>query len=105
MSLTDTSGFLRRADVIDGPLDHPLKADGLLQHVLIALGDGLHVFLEKGLQLDLQVFDVAAAVLDDVDALGVVQYGKQNVFNAHIFVATASWRRVRQILMLHSVLC
>ena len=83
-------GFFSRPHVIHGPLDHPLKADGLLQDILVPVGDDFHFFPEKIFEAGLELFDVAAAPgFDDFQTIAVVQYGIQDMFDAHIFMAAA----------------
>jgi hypothetical protein len=54
----------------DGPLDHALETDRLLQDIFAALGDLVDFFLEEPLDVGEQVLDAAAAVLDNLYPLG-----------------------------------
>ena len=78
--------FFGRTRVVDGPLDDPLKPDGLLQHVFAALGNAFDPVAEKRLELLFQVLDVSPAVLNDFGAHFIVQNGKQYVLDAHVFM-------------------
>jgi hypothetical protein len=70
-----TDGHLRlfsRAGMVDCPLDDTLEADGLLKHIFVAVGDLLDLFLKEVLKRGDQIFNIAAAVFDDVNPGGIV---------------------------------
>jgi hypothetical protein len=67
-------------------LDHSLEPDGLLQHVFIALGDFFNFLFKEALQVPENVFDVAAAVLNDLDSALVIQQSEKDVLDADILV-------------------
>ncbi len=78
--------FFSRTHVVDGPLNNPLKTDGLLKDIFIALGNHFHVFIEKRFQAGLQVIDIATTFFKNFQAGIVMQDGKQHVFDAHVLV-------------------
>ncbi len=58
--------FLGGTHMVDGPLDHPLKADGLLEYVFALFRKHLHVFIEEHFQVGFHVIRVSAAFFHDV---------------------------------------
>jgi len=72
--------------MVDSPLNHPLKTEGLLQHILVILGYALNFFLEEGLERKLEAFDITTTIFYYFNAIAVVQNGKKHMFNTDVFV-------------------
>jgi hypothetical protein len=54
--------------MVNGPLDHPLKTDGLLEHVLALFRKHLHVFIEEHFQIGFNVIHISATFFHDIEA-------------------------------------
>jgi len=85
-----TDGYFRffgGTGMIHRPLNDALKTNGLLQHIFIAIGNLFNFSLKKVFKGDDQIFDIAPAIFNDVNADRVIQDGKKNVLDTDIFVA------------------
>jgi hypothetical protein len=73
-------------DVHRGALEHALEGERLVGARLLTLGQHLDALLEELLDLAAQRVDVAAALLDDVDARRIVEHGEEQVLEREVFV-------------------
>ncbi len=69
-------------------LQHAFKAGRLVKAQRQFLGHAFQLGLEKGIQRQPQLLNVAAAGADNVRAARIIEQGVQHVFDAKIFVST-----------------